>query len=367
VKREAGDPRVRLVDNHVALHADGSALGVAVFDLEPAGLAECVLELPTGSRLIHAFVEGLSPAIHAVSGNVWQLPLGPDQLPQRIKVIFKFESSQGVAGQSQVEVFAPKLRGLPVMRTLWTVQRSMAVDQPNPSSNKAADPPAQQDLVRLQTLADFMTSVADGIAENSPHEISDWYSVWNPRLAEVMARLTHATERDTNAADQVMEQAKGLAVAQAMLARRQTSQTEIPPLASEMEHSSWGADRLQFLGPMTTEVARSSSDHLQEQFVFRVPAPVWNDVGHRLLAAAAIISLLLLLALPAVRRRCEEAFAQWPHLAGVLLGLLWVSWFAPHWLGWLILLASVSAAFRSPWRSRTKGAIHHIDPPWRRV
>ncbi len=52
----------------------------------------------------------------------------------------------------------------------------------------------------------------------------------------------------------------------------------------------------------------------------------------------------------------QPLVAQWPHLGGVLLGLVWWLFLWPAFLGWLIVAVSLLAVFRKPWKAALQTA-----------
>ncbi len=94
--RISGVPQVLLADIGVAWQGDGHFYGRAAYDVEPAGMAQCPLNLPPEVRLVHTEVEGL-PAMPIPNGESrWQIPLAPGKLPQRLEVLF--EGRMAIAG-----------------------------------------------------------------------------------------------------------------------------------------------------------------------------------------------------------------------------------------------------------------------------
>ena len=51
----------------------------------------------------------------------------------------------------------------------------------------------------------------------------------------------------------------------------------------------------------------------------------------------------------AVKRQPTDWFVPRLYACGVLIGLAWWLWLTPSLVGWLIVIASVASALRSPW------------------
>ena len=139
-ERAAAAPHVRLADISIDWQADGACHGVAVFDLEPAGASSCLLQLPQRYRLLHASVDGLSALAVPRGDGRWRLSLGPQQLPQRIEVVFAGELT-GLSDRTRKRFEAPSLVDLPVDRTLWTIY-APAQNQPGTAGGRLSSPQA---------------------------------------------------------------------------------------------------------------------------------------------------------------------------------------------------------------------------------
>ena len=88
VQRSAAAARVALADVHVTWQLDGNCQGVGHFDMLPGGANSVVLRLPTEGRLLHATVEGVPAQAVELGEGRWRLGLGPQQLPQRLEVVY---------------------------------------------------------------------------------------------------------------------------------------------------------------------------------------------------------------------------------------------------------------------------------------
>jgi hypothetical protein len=116
--------RIVHADVRYAWQADGRCLGIALFDLEPAGAIDSPLELPPGFELLQLTVDGLP--VDAVRGEagIWTVPLASHASASRVELLFFGESAIPSApiGWSRRCLFrAPKLGNLPVEGTVWTI------------------------------------------------------------------------------------------------------------------------------------------------------------------------------------------------------------------------------------------------------
>ena len=83
--------RVRLADIRIAWQIDGSCRGTAVFDVETGKPADCPLFLPSGARLLYLAVAGMPVDGIPAGPGTWLLPLAADPQVQRVEVLFATE------------------------------------------------------------------------------------------------------------------------------------------------------------------------------------------------------------------------------------------------------------------------------------
>lgn len=192
-------PRIRLADVRLALDEAGKGTGVVTFDLEPAGLGQCVLMTPPGVRPVRATIGSLPTALLPLEENAWEMNLISNQLPQRIEILFQGEISSK-RGQS---LAAPWIaaRGGPVevTQTLWTVYAPRGISlAATPSSDATKNAPAQTHPL-TQTLTPTPTSaltqpsalgqqwqrldslsamLGEASADESAEILARWYEPW---------------------------------------------------------------------------------------------------------------------------------------------------------------------------------------------
>ena len=70
----------------------------------------------------------------------------------------------------------------------------------------------------------------------------------------------------------------------------------------------------------------------------------------RLVSAAGLALAIGLIALGLKRGTPAELLRQWPHAAGVAVGLGWWLWLSPSVLGWGIVAVSLFSSLRSGWK-----------------
>jgi hypothetical protein len=173
VKMERVAATARLMDVHLAWLPDGSYCCAASIDIEPGGATYCDLEMPPGSTLIHAAIERLPAVISPVAKGRSRLALGPQQLPQRIELLYT-----GVVNQRQLQ--PPKLVDVKVQQTLWTLYRmpTVAVRQRGADARTSS---SEQQLIRLENVSALVELPSEVIGEHLPEEVARWYDGWRRR------------------------------------------------------------------------------------------------------------------------------------------------------------------------------------------
>ena len=122
VERITGAPQVHLADISLAWQLDGTYRGVAAYDLEPARTSELEIQLPPHVTLVQCFVAGLPVTALPDGERGWRLPLGPEQWPQRVEILFTGQVALAARDSAGRIFSAPMLSGLPISRTIWSVQ-----------------------------------------------------------------------------------------------------------------------------------------------------------------------------------------------------------------------------------------------------
>ena len=186
VQRANALAQVRLADIHLLWEGDGNCQGVAAFDLESGGATNCVLQLPSGHRLLNVTVDKLPAQLADLGENGWRLALGAQGLPQRIEVIFSGAIS-GSASRRRFE--SPRLVDLDVEQTLWTVYGPPCFITGQPPAAEQRVSAAQQELYRLKNISALTQLRPEIIGEHLPEEIARWYRPWRDRFSARRSQL----------------------------------------------------------------------------------------------------------------------------------------------------------------------------------
>ena len=352
----SGTSQVHLADVRLAWQADGTCHGVASFDLESAGLPECSLRLPAGYKLVQVTVAGM-PATPLSSGeHQWKIPLGPGAFPQRIEVLFSGRLSQPLAAD-RVRFDSPQLAGLPVRQTLWTISGPPLYQPGRPNGLKAVSR-LEHELFRLRNVASLM-DLAANVTTKEPEETDRWYRVWARRWAvsrnQVERQLTLTDQAGLSQGMRVKLQSidrPPVPVAERLKIGDVLAQVsaETPMAADPAEVWLWTLDRPQ---SATWCVVQGAADSVTLSYR---PVEVWRT-PRRLLLAAGLATLALLGILGIRCGLAGRLLCRWPHLVGVIAGLVWWLWLWPSILGWVIVLVCLLASFRPGWkRARRSGS-----------
>ncbi len=366
LQRHRGGAQVRLVDVRLAWQADGTCHGLASFDFEPTDLSKCSLRMPSGCQLIQVTVAG-SPQTPVPAGQrLWHVRLGPNRLPQRVEVLFAGQVTPlGESGRVRLDV--PALVGLPVRQTLWTVSGPSTYELGLPEGLRSLGR-LEHALVRLENVEALLVMAADTAWEESEDVdpwCEAWLHLWGDCDAEVQRAGVLAGQADASrAADGRATRLKSLPSPVAdwlrstnVLAR---VSVEVPAAATPGELWPRSLDRTQ---PATLCLGRGGSASV----TLRYRRVETDSLLHRLIAAGATAGMALL-AIVGIRRRVLSALlCRWPHLLGVVAGLVWWLWLWPSILGWGIVLVSLLASFRWGWRrlGQPGSTIVPISPPER--
>ncbi|MBN2473676.1 MAG: hypothetical protein JXB62_03635 [Pirellulales bacterium] len=343
-----GAARVRLADVHVAWKTDGSCHGVTAFDLEPGKATDCRLRLPLGYDLVHVSVAGVPTTPVRIDPESWQLPLGPQQLPQRVEIVFRGALS-GPLRSATRRFETPVLEGLPAEETLWTV---LGPGQWTPDEVQGIGPASSwhQAWARLRNAAAMIESAA-AVSAEAPEETFRWYWRWARRLAAARAELTQRLSEAGNSkrVQDVRLEARVIDQRQAQIAEELGMADAFAQLSGDLiaecpaELWSWSLDCRQV-------TARYAFPQDVPSLTLTYHPEKAGRLRGGLLAATGLLAAVALALFGLRRGVWSEAFKRWPAAFGVGLGLAWWLWLSPSLFGWAIVAASLIASLLSGWR-----------------
>jgi len=320
VKQVDALPRVFLADIHMSCNRNGSYSGVANFDLHPGALAECEIEVPDEMRLVDINVAGLTALARPVGRHLYAVRLGPEDLPQRLAVVFTGTASRLPGGHARLHFPAPSLRGLAIDQTLGTVWIPTQSDAMTPLLPHTRSDPSSLQAARVESLQQILANVQDRAAQHREEDLVAWRADWQRRLQLAQARLADLQEE------------------------------EGPDSTASAPVSIDAADHLAASG--TGAFLYSQQNGPAGGFSVVVHEP---DTRQLLRPLITVLGLIGLFGVAFTVRRSPSIrgwVTRWPHLAGVLVGLLWWLWLSPSFLGWLIVAICLAGAVRPLWCGR---------------
>lgn len=341
VEQAVGDPQVRLADIRATLRSPRDFFATASFDLEPAGLQECVLQLPVGARLVHAAIQGLAATPVRLNRRSYAFDLNGERLPLRLVVIYEGDLAAQEGEPGLYTVSAPALLGLPVERAVWTVNSETADHRLAAAEDERPVSLRQQDLLRLQALASLLDLSLDVEAEHSRDELARWYFPWMRQWASVRERVAKAAPRGASPDDALL---LSLDEAQAMFAVRYGAEHL---QAGPGDYAAGAPFAPEETSPLVTPTAvRAETPGGALSLRVRVapagaatpPTRMWIAAGAVLLSGALFWRL----------RRAEQAewLSRWFPLVCVLVGIAWWLWLTPLWVGLLMVATGAASSFR---------------------
>ncbi|MCC7475069.1 MAG: hypothetical protein IT425_06710, partial [Pirellulales bacterium] len=352
-------PRIRFADVAASVGERGGQAVVSRFILSPDGIAECVLKLPADQELISVEIDGY-PAIASFAGaSRWRVPLRSPQLPGVLEVVSSFQSDSQSAQQAAVE--RPMLlsgdRPVPVELCLWTVT-APAFQQSSRVTGATAVREGEQALLRFERLISTVETYLPALSTVPAEEVANWGRPWVELLSDLQSQVQEATSKPKTVSqlaqispsrEEVELVAKRLDVWIEALKNLTATQT----MPSSRIHLPWTVPAAVKSGASSTADLQLTRYYVSDGTTVRValhraagaiPTHLarWLSVGALTLLFAAVISLGRF---PIV----GDCLSRWPHVLGVVIGLLYWAWLWPSWLGLLIIVASLWATLRFNW------------------
>jgi hypothetical protein len=337
--------RVTWAEFSLQPQGSGRLVGRALFFVQPPASGELVLEISEGTRLVQVLLDGSHNQCRPDGLRQWRIATNTRGVPTCLEVIFEGAWPRAKAGDDSLRLTAPRLKGIPVARTLWSLADWHADDRAhgNPLLRSIGAPEAA--VVRAEALAAELTHLVDLRTEQLPPTVlADVFFHWQQayraahrqaddligqprgRSAELSARLGRAEQAATGALQRM--KAAGILV----------------PLAPEPPAVG------DYSSPPPGEAAQRTiliGDGWHGQIAIRTRTD-GRPRDDRWLSAALVASLLgggwLLLRFGRVR---DLAAAQAPAIVGVL-GLAWWLLAPLPWLGWGGVGLGIWLALRSP-------------------
>ncbi|MHB8952804.1 MAG: hypothetical protein ACYC4U_07465 [Pirellulaceae bacterium] len=350
VQHVAGERQISLADVYFDCRTGQQCFGVVSFTMEPAGTANCTLQVPANLELVQASVDGVPASMVPLADRRWHVRLTSEQLPQQLTIVFRGSLPRPIDDQSQ-SVAVPWIVDLNVVRTLWTIRGPAGGSLAGEEVARHRIGSVRQETLRLRNTAEVVASAAETVLDRPLEDIQAWYAPWAVRLACAGARISQQRWLD-NRSD-----------------RRQSAETaEVDTIFQDHEAI---AQRL--------KVSPTVRDYLRRTHRYPESRDLW-DFGGRgatvlthyaflgqmpglrlawrvapdepwwpyLLSAVVLLLLAGGLRLFALRRCLSLWRQQWPYAVGVLGGIVWWLLASPSLLGWVIVAVSLWGAIRWP-------------------
>ena len=339
-------PQVRLADIHFAWNRDGSCRGMAAFDLEPAGLSSCILRMPETFQLMQATVADLPATLVSLGDNQWRLSLGPDQLPQRITVVYTGRLAGALPASGRSEIPSPRLVDLSVERTLWTLYGPEHSGKPQLVEPDRVTTARRQWMERFETTSQLIARASDIALESPRRDIDAWYLPWARRFVSAREAVRMIRSADQRQHEIDSERVDALDGEQQEVAERLGATQLLDLAAPQPGHAEIWAD-IHHSAPLRCAFAGTGEGRVE----MAPPPPLRSGLFARWLAAGVLLAVSAFVYLFSKHTPVPEWLARWPQAAGVLIGLAWWMWLSPSLLGWAIVLLSVVTALRRPWKT----------------
>jgi len=359
--------RVRLADIRMNWQAEGSCSGVAMFYLTPGQSPHCPLWLPDGLELVSVKVCGVptSPLSEPGKAAAWQVPLGPMNLPQRVEIVFTGKlPSPGTFGKQTLLV--PRLGDIPADETLWTITSPPSVIAVSSAKSRPVAP-WHHELARLRNTCSLITEASQTAADDQGDTLS-WYTCWARRLVAERRALAGRMAETAGTADNGRMEEDLAAVGQLEQEQKEIAdrlglslvleELTAKDIAVNDAAQSWSS-----LLDRPLEVARLSFSGNVPAVTVAYSETESGWLSRRMGSASILVTLVVILGLALHRGLLGELFCRWPHLVGVLAGIVWWLWMWPSVLGLLIVAASLASLLRGGWKTtrQSRDALGHAS------
>jgi hypothetical protein len=340
IQLESGLAFVHLADHCIDLDAAGRICGVSTFDLEPAGSSECRLIVPEGCQVLHLTVADLPVVPLLGEERQVRVPLGSQQLAQRIEVLFAGQIDRNLGTSATQPLRAPSLQGLPVEQTCWTVRRPVDTTWQLVPAASMTDPHAL-DWLRVRNLAGLISKAEDVLKDGDSDEIARWYVPWTRRWATARSRLAPGSPAAEGASTQAKQELAAFDENHRRIAERLGVQAHTLVAEQEARHAYEIRDVWQIAANprhvTATLIASSPSDVPLIGIADDQPA-----VGHPPLAALTLLAGLTLVAMLLLPHpSLDDPLRRHPEILGVVFGAIWWWAFAASAVGFLVFAVSL--------------------------
>lgn len=351
---------VSLIDVHAIRDPAGGQLVCTDFVLQPRGVTECRLEVPSDQQLVDVFLGGHPCVLEKEGDRRWRIPIASPDLPHVLRVTTRRRAAGRIRpGQ---ELIRPRLvahgREIFAQLTLWTLTTPQDSVQ-LVGDNAAPIPPIDHTLLRLAPLLRAAESGApQALVAPSPDGqlwAGSWYDSMTAARQQAAAAITRFA--DTAAVGQIPTQLPPDQQLRQWTEQFQSWAAQFPflevgDIARQADES--GSRQAQYASPwLATEGPLEHSYFISEggpqHILVTPPSPMAKIETSPLVAAVAVVLLALATAWGLRRAELRDLVWRWPQAIGVAVGLAWWAWLSPSGLGLVIVAVSLLARLRTHW------------------
>ncbi|MCL4207150.1 MAG: hypothetical protein KJ000_32110 [Pirellulaceae bacterium] len=342
IQLESGSAFVRLADHCIDFDADGRICGVSTFDLQPAGRSECSLIVPEGCQLLSLSVADLPVVPLPGEERQVRVPLGSQQLAQRIEVLFADQIDRNLAPSATQPLRVPSLQGLTVEQTCWTIRHPAGAAWQVVPAASLTDPQAL-DWVRIRNLAGMISKAEDVLKDGDSDEIARWYVPWTRRWATARSRLAPASLAADESARQAVQELVAFDENHRRIAERLGVQAHTLVAEQEARRAYESSDVWRLAAsPQQVTAALIASAPSEIPRIKR--ADDHRAVGDARLAALTFLAGLTLVAMLLLPHpSLDDPLRRHPELLGVVFGAIWWWAFAASAAGFVLFALSLAA------------------------
>jgi len=328
VRRGVGKPFVRLADHRVRFGVDGEQ-GLTTFLVEPAGLTELSLRMPTDVETLLVRAGGSDCVVTTGEAGLLKLAAASDQLPHMVEVLYR---RPGVnRGQGDLKSFvAPELDGLTVARTLWSVEADAAGGAWS-STDAAASPELRVAQARWEA---YDAVLAELSADGAIGVVGDWARPLVERRLRARAELLRA------AAAVADESPRRRTTTPVVEAGEPSPSTKDAFAGLAGDAASIGLDDV-WLAASEPGARRLYATGDGAVTTFRLHPEMTIAAGAAWEFAAPTLCLLVAWLLFVWSAR--DGMYRWSRLTCALCGIAWIVFLQPPMVGWILIVAAVAA------------------------
>ncbi|MDH3717359.1 MAG: hypothetical protein OES79_04495, partial [Planctomycetota bacterium] len=343
--RRQQSAKVRLSNIYLAASPDGRHVGLAQFDVDPAGERQFWLQMPGDQfQLAQGRIgDSVLPMTFDKSGK-WRLPIVSQSLPQRIEILFVAQNARRV-GRQQFK--APRLLGprgpLPVERTMWTIIGGPELTADFGENDKAKPVTAWDlEVFRFERTVDMLNDV---VTDDPADVLVHWYQRWCTRLDETYRQIEGQAAVATGQEVKLRQIDRQRAHFR-RLARQGTSAA----VGESIQQSRFFADQvLSNLSSPGARVRRLAFDGWQGEVVIALSGR-GSGLLLRLLAAAGVVGLCVVAGWLTVGGRRMLAERELLATAVFVAGLVGWLWISPSILGLAFIAVAAVLMWPGDWK-----------------